>query len=149
MAGPSSLPRVARPGGEAKEEEISWGEEPLKLSSPFFKVLALEEKRSQSYEFLNHPVSKQGNSDCNPRSYPFPAWTQAQNLRTRWPDRPHSQGRRDTGPCRDLIAIGYTVAFWPPDLTDLSQSSNDRVTFYFDPVAALTGITTICLITIR
>ncbi|MQL68334.1 hypothetical protein Taro_000606 [Colocasia esculenta] len=28
---------IAGPGGEAKEEEISWGEEPFKLSSPFFK----------------------------------------------------------------------------------------------------------------
>ncbi|MQL91586.1 hypothetical protein Taro_024201 [Colocasia esculenta] len=35
MADPSSLPRVAGPGGEAKEEENSWGEDLSKLLPEF------------------------------------------------------------------------------------------------------------------
>ncbi|MQL72508.1 hypothetical protein Taro_004839 [Colocasia esculenta] len=53
--------------------------------------------------------------------------SQAQDLRTRRPNRSHSQGRHDSTLCRDLIATGSVVAICLPDLTSPSRPSRDPV----------------------
>ncbi|MQL68711.1 hypothetical protein Taro_000981 [Colocasia esculenta] len=76
----------------------------------------------------------------------------------RWPDRPRSQGHRDSAFCHDLITTGPIVAIWLPGLTIPSQPSSDPVAIYLpersrtscsvqdpivisvDPVATLTGV---------
>ncbi|MQL96271.1 hypothetical protein Taro_028947, partial [Colocasia esculenta] len=66
-----------------------------------------------------------------------------QYLRTRRPDRPHSQGCRDSTSRRVQNATRAVVAFWPPNRIDLSRSSDDLVTFHFDPVATLIWVLTL------